>query len=276
MVGVSAARGDAAEPVVEFLRQQDRLSLQNPDQLLALHLVQYPGHGLARDRGIAGDLLVGQLDVDDPPPVVSYAVQILQAVQHRHDPLLGVVEAHDPDHHPGLAQLGAEHVDDVPAHVVVVLDEPVEVFLVQKSDLRVFHGDDRGRRRLAVQERHLAEEIPLPVDGQDLLAPVHVDLHHPDLAGVDDVHVVGRVLFEEHHLVPRDLPAPDLGLQFLQLRIGKPRKKGDAVQDLVATFFRWCGSHWFHSFPSLLPRRWRLASRSRGSGGMLPKGIART
>src|SRR4029079_2624812 len=67
--------------------------------------------------------------------------------------------------------------------------------------------DSRGRRpRLAVQDRHLAEELPRAEHGEDLLLPADL-LRDPDGAALDDEHDLPGLPLAEEDVARRELAA---------------------------------------------------------------------
>ena len=104
----------------------------------------------------------------------------------------------------GLAQPARELAHHADGDLGVPLEELIEGRAVDLQQPDVGHRPRRGGARQVLQHRHLAEEVPLLQQGEDLLlvADLVQDL---DLAVVDDVHLGPEVPLAEDVVALLDL-----------------------------------------------------------------------
>ena len=83
----------------------------------------------------------------------------------------------------GLAQPSAHGGQEVDGRGRVLLQEPMDVAPIHAQGLEVLGNHHRSRARAAVEERHLAEEVPGPRGLEDDALPGVVLHEHLDRAG---------------------------------------------------------------------------------------------
>jgi hypothetical protein len=109
----------------------------------------------------------------------------------------------------------------------------LEIRPAEEPDTRLFQGHDPRRGRLSVQEGHLAEEIAALVDGQDLLPPFLVNLRNLHPAFINHIEAARRVLFEQDHIIPAEVPLAHHHPQLGDVPPGKAPENGQFPEERV-------------------------------------------
>ena len=107
----------------------------------------------------------------------------------------------------------------------------LEVLPTQDHQGRVLHGDDVGRARLVVDQRHFAEELAGAHHGENDLASVFADQDHFHLALGHDIERVPRVVLEQDDGVLRIRPLPGHLHDPLQIGRAKLAEQRDFLED---------------------------------------------
>src|SRR5207302_696952 len=150
----------------------------------------------------------------------------------------------------------------------ILTEDVQEVAAPDRNELERLDGNDRGRARLVIEKRHLAEEIARCQDRQDDLFPLgrdHGDLH---LSFADEVENVADLVGVKDGVILRIAPSFGDGGDRRELALIELREERELPVER-----RW--EHWLRDFSSKArcytpPRSPQREWPSNGSSRSLP------
>ena len=129
----------------------------------------------------------------------------------------------------------AQHARELAKEDRLPVRQDLEPLLVEPEEPRRRQRHDRGRARIARDERHFAEAVAGAEDG-DPLAPAVAFAAHLDGPAHDDVERVSRIALREHRLAGSDVELVELAdeaSEHLAREIGEERDRPERSDDRV-------------------------------------------